>query len=98
MISLTGLIISLETSGRVPSGDVLEKLNVVLTIINGATILAGPMDERVLVNDLVLTSPSMTGLVIYHRRKVPFVVHVISRYSPEQTDAILEGEISIVPV
>ena len=68
-----------------------------LSIISGSTLLATPKDERVLVNDLVLASFSMSGLVIYHRRKVPFVVHVISRYSPEQIEAILEGEITIVP-
>ena len=94
-ILLIGLITSLETSGRLPCTDVLEKLNVVLLIINDATLFTTDMDERVRAYVLV-TSFSMLGLV-YHRRKVPVVEHISSRCPPEHTDKIPESDCVAIP-
>ena len=66
-----------------------------LLIINDATLLATPKDERVLV--YVLEALFSFSDLIYHRMKVPLVVHVISRCPPEQTDAIPEGDIIKAP-
>ena len=66
-----------------------------LLIINGATVLTLIPDERTLVY-VLMASFSLSDL-IYHRRKLPFVVHTIPRYPSEQTDAIPEGDIVAVP-
>ena len=67
-----------------------------LLIINGITLLTTLKDERGLVYVLE-ASLSLSGLMIYHRRKVPVVVHVRARCPPEQADATPEGDIITVP-
>ena len=67
-----------------------------LLIINGATVLVTVKDERVLVY-VLKASLSLSGLIC-HRRKLPFVVHIISRCPPEQTDATPGGDIVTVPI
>ena len=67
-----------------------------LLIINGIALLTTLKDERVLVY-ILEASLSLSDLMIYYRRKVPVVVHVIVKCPPEQADATPEGDIITVP-